>query len=277
MSDEDLLGKFETTVDGMQKMLQWSSAPFDLEKHDKAYFNLSVSSLRTIANAGEAVGAYCTYNEPYVENIELHEDIDEDAGMESIVRVPQVKEFLHFVGGDTIVFEFFGDSEEGRARKLAIDGELRAEIYLPNSKTNYNSMQLGIVNLYDEDNNWVSPGDSRPLDTKFTTDCSEFQRIIDIVEFDDFALSNYPVVIEDGEFVLDASDKNERDTVAGTLQATDVEGPDVSNYYSRGFDNLFSNVSGEIDVQLADDAPISIVRESNDEAMTLRYSILPIA
>jgi hypothetical protein len=275
MSETELLGRFETTMDNMQKMVRWASAPLDTDRYDQIYVNLAGDEIRTVSNIGKAVGSYCDFSLPFVRDVELHEEVDENAGMQAILKVPQVEDYLDFVGGTSLEVEFYGiPGGENRARKMVLDGELRAEIYLPTSESDYESKQLKIVEVYDENNSWITnSGD--PLSTSFTTRVSEFNRIIDVVEFDSFALANYPVVIEDGEFLLDASDENNRDTVHGELFAENVEGPDVDNVYSRGFEELFSNISGEVDVEVEQDSLISIVRESNDEALTLRYSILP--
>jgi hypothetical protein len=274
MSETELLGRFETTMGKMQKMLNWASAPFD-DRYDQAYFNLAEGELRSIANAGEAVIAYCDFQKPFVRDVELHSEVDESAGMQSILKVPRVESLLDFVGGESLTVEFYGiPGEENRADKMVLDGELRADVFLPSSDSNYESKQLKVVQVYDEDENWIK-SNGEPLSTTFTTKASEFNRIIDVVSYDSFALSNYPVVIEDGEFLLDASDENDRDSVYGKLHAEDVEGPDVDNSYSRGFEELFGNISGKLSIGIEDDGPISIVRQSNDDALTLRYSILP--
>lgn len=283
MTSDELIGSFETTKGNMEKMFRWASAPFD-EKYDQVYLNLADEEIRTVANAGQAIIAYCDFTEPFVQNIELHDDIDGSVGMESILKVPQVQSYLGFVGGNDISVEFYGQIEEvqgengtyiqARAKRVVLDGDLRAEIYVPNSESDYKAKQLAVVNVYDDDEQWIK-NNGEPLKTSFTTDVEEFQRIVDVVSFDNFALANYPVVIEDGKFMLAAADENNRDSVRGELEAEDVEGEDVDNSYSRGFEQLFGNISGELDVQVEDDAPISIVRQSSDEALTLRYCILP--
>lgn len=273
MSDNELIGSFQVSMANLQKLLQWTHAPFD-ERYDKAYINVSGEEIRTISNAGESVSSYCDFSEPFINDIILHDEIDEEAGMEAVVKIPQVQNYLSFVGGDTVSIEFFGDPEEGRAVKMGIEGDLRADMYIPSSRSDYESIQLAIVKLYDEDNNWIRQSTGEKLQTSFTTECSEFRKIIDIVDFDSFALSNYPIVIEDGEWLLDASDENDRDSISGSLYAENVEGPDVMNYYSRGFDELFNNLNGEVDVQVEDSAPMSVVRESNDSAICCRYSML---
>jgi len=274
MSDTELLGRFETTMDNMQKMLRWASAPFD-ERYDQAYLNLAKDEIRTVANAGQAVVAYCDFSKPFIQEVELHDEVDGEAGMQSIVKVPQTQNYLEFVGGEKVSVEFHGiPGEDNKADKMVLDGDLRAEIYLPSSDSDYESKQLQVVNVYDEDNQWIK-SNGEPLETSFRTRVKEFNRIINIVEFDSFALSNYPVVVKDGDFLLDAADENDRDSVRGELYAEDVEGPDVNNSYSRGFEELFGNIGGEVEVDVEDGGPISIVRESNDDALTLRYSVLP--
>lgn len=276
MSDEtELLGRFETTVDNMQKMVQWASAPFD-ERYDQVYINLAEDELRTVANAGQAVIGYCDFQKPFVQETVLNDEVDSSAGMQAILKVPQMENYLEFVGGTSLTVEFYGvPGGENRADRIRLEGDLTANIYLPSSDSDYESKQLDIVNLYNEDEEWEKPSNGEPLETSFSTRVSEFQKIIDVVSFDSFALANYPVVIDDGSFMLDAADENDRDNVHGELEAEDVDGPDVDNTYSRGFEELFNTISGNIDVGVEQDAPISIVRQSNDEAMTLRYCILP--
>lgn len=277
MSEQEKLASFTISTGDMQKLLRWTSAPFD-ETYDKAWLNIAENEVRGVANAGEAVISYCDFSETFIRNIWLHDEADGQAGIQSILRVPEVQEYLSFVGGEELEVELHGiPTEEMRAEKLVLDGDIRVEIYIPCSDSDYESMQLGIVNTYDDDNRWIKPSSEEALATNFTTDVDEFNRIVDVVSFDSFALANYPVVIEDGEFILDASDKDGRDSIYGSLYAEDVEGPDVDNTYSRSFEELFSNISGEIEIGIEQDAPISIVRESSDESITLRYCILPAA
>jgi hypothetical protein len=287
MSEEtELLGRFESTMDNMQKMLQWASAPFD-ERYDQCYLNLAEDELRTVANAGKSVIAYCDFEEPFIQNIELHEDVDGSAGMQSIIKVPQIRNYLDFVGGNQISMEFYGvPGDENKTDYVVIDGDLQASLYVPSGDTDYESKQLQIVNLYNDDNEWVKPStipdsgeanDGEALETSFVTRVEDFQKIIDVVSFESFALANYPVAIEDGKFQLRATDENKRNSVEGELYSENVDGPDVSNSYSRGFEELFGNINGQVDIQIEDDAPLSVVRESNDDAMSLRYLILPVS
>lgn len=264
---------FETTRGNLQKMLNWISAPLD-DQYDKGWLNFQPEELHAVTNMGQAVVSYSTFQKPFVEDIHLHKEAGE-AGIEALINIDVTKDYVEFVGGDRVKITFLGNEDENLCRKMEIDGDIHVEIYLPSSEADYESLQTGVVNTYDGENRWRKPSDGERLSTSFRTKVKEFERIVKVTEFDDFALSTYPVVVEDGEFLLDASDENDRNSIQGSLNAHDVEGPDVDNSYSRGFAELFGNISGEVLVDIEQDTPISIVRESNDNAMTLRYLLLP--
>jgi len=275
MSELQLLGSFESSMDNLQKIVRWASAPLDTERYDQIYFNVAKEELRTIGNQTDSVVAWCTFHKPFVRDVELGDDVDGDAGMEAIVKIPQLENYLNFVGGEVVTVEFYAPEDSNRATKMALHGDLSAEIYIPNSDVDYENIQHAIVEVFDENNVWRRPSNDEPLSTSFTTNVEEFEKIMQVVNFDSFALTNYPVTIEDGEFVLNASDGNERDSVSGSLYAEDVDGPDVSNVISAGFEELFNNIGGEIEVQIEDDAPMAVVRTPNDDSFTLRYTLLP--
>lgn len=275
MSEEILKGRLEAPTSNIMDILHYGTAPVD-ERYDQMYVNLSLSGLQTIANAGESVVAYCTFDDTFVQDIELHDSIDEDAGMEAIVSFPHMKQYLKFVGGERISLEFYGSEDRRGCSTMRISGDLSAKIYLPSSESDYTSKALKVVGRYDEDNHWIkSDGDT--LSTSFATTAEQFEKIVSVKSFDNLELSTYPVVVKDGAFRLDVSDDNNRDEISGELWSEDVEGPDVENHYTRAFDELFSVVSGKLFVQTEQDSLLNIVREPNDGSFELRYTILPAA
>ena len=273
MSDDILKGKFETGRGNLAKVLKWASAPFD-ERYDQAYLNLQSDTLNTIANASNSMIAYDTFQEPFVDEVELHDSVDESAGLEAIINVPTTEKYLDFVGGERVAVELYGAEGERGCKRMVLDGDLTASFYLPSSKSDYESKALQVVGRFNDDNEWIN-ADGDVLSTSFRTHVDQFQKIIKAVSFENLALSAYPVVVQDGEFRLDATDDNDRDSISGELWARNVEGPDVENYYTRGFEELFDNIGGEIQVMTEQDSLITIVRENEDRNMTLRYSILP--
>lgn len=267
-------GAFEATHNNMANILKWASAPLDTDKYNKCWFNLQEDELNTIGNEGQALATFATFSNPTVQDIEVHEDVG-SGGVEAILKIPQAQDYLDFVGGERVRMEFWGEEDDRGASKIVLDGDLRAEFFIPNSKSDFESMFLNVVKKYDGEN-WITSGDGR-LETSFETTVQQFQRIVSAVDFDHLALANYPVVIEDGEFRLDATDENERDTISGALHANNVAGPDVENYYSRGFEQLFNNIGGEVYVETEQDSVVNIVRSSNDDALTIRTVILPVS
>jgi len=267
-------GAFEATRNNMINIFKWSSAPLDTDKYNKCWFNLQEDKLNTIGNEGRALATYATYQNPTVQDVEVHEDV-ESGGLEALIKIPQAQDYLDFVGGERVRMEFWGEEDKRGASKVIFDGDLRAEFFIPNSKSDFDSMFLNVVKKYDGEN-WITSDDSR-LDTSFETTVEQFQRIVGAVDFDHLALRNYPVVIDDGEFRLDATDENERDSISGALHSNNVVGPDVENYYSRGFEQLFNNIEGQVYVETEQDSVVNIVRSSNDNALTIRTAILPVS
>lgn len=265
--------KFETTRGNLQKMLKYIAAPLD-DQYDKAWLNFQEEELHAVASMGQAVVSYCTFSKPFVEDIDRFDGVDQ-GGVEALINVDDVKDYVDFVGGDRVEITFLANEDDHLCRKMEIDGDIHVEIYLPSSEADYESQQTAVVNMYNDEERWCKPSDDEPLTTRFRTKVKEFERIVKVTEFDDFALSTYPVVIDDGEFLLDATDENDRNSIKGSLNSHDVDGPDVNNSYSRGFAELFNNISGEVWVDIEQQSPINIVRESNDDAMTLRYLLLP--
>jgi len=264
-------GSFETTRGNLQNMLQWIAAPLN-DQYDKAYINLHDGQVDAIANMGEQVISYATFNQPYIHDVSIDADT-----METVINFRDVQEYVNFVGGENVTVSFYGNEDERGCRKMQIDGDISVTIYVPSSKADYESQQTGIVNVYDDDENWQKPSDGEVLGTQFETQVSELHRIKKVKEFDDFALNTFPIVIEDGEMLLDATDENQRNSISGSLYAENVEGPDVSNEYSRGFAELVESISGDVRVQTEQDAPMSVVRRSNDDAIILRYTLLQTA
>lgn len=285
----ELKGAFETTHTNLDKILSWTAAPFDTEIYNQAWFNLADGELRTVMNQGKAMASYNTFMEPFVQDTELADYVDGEAGMEAVVKVPQFQQYLDFVGGKRVRVEFHGEKGERGAKKMVLEGDLRAELFIPSSESDLDEVFTQVVMKYDDENKWISggvrdqdadeyvAGEDDLLDTSFMTTVEQFERIDTLVDFDHLNLDTYPLVVRDGEFRIDAADKNDRDTISGALQAEEVEGPDVENYYSRGFDELVDNVSGKIEVQTEQDSVAVIIRENDDGSMSLRYSILPVA
>jgi len=249
--------QFETTRGNLQKMLKWISAPLD-EAYDKAWLNITEEQVNAVSNMGQSAISYCTFEEPFVQDVQLHESVDEN-GVQTLVNYIDVENYIDFVGGERVEVTFFGNEDETLCRRMRIDGDIEVDIYVPHSEADFNSIQTGIIQRYNDSDRWLN-SDSEPMGTQFTTKVQEFERIVRVTEFDDFALSTYPVSIEDEEFILDASDDDGRNSVSGRLESSDVSGPDVNNFYSAGFAELFDNISGEVVVDIEQDFPMSVVR-----------------
>ncbi len=273
MSEEIVRASFGAKRSDINRMVDDATAAFD-DKYDQAYINVRSDEINLIANAGTAVAAYSTYSDPIIGDIQV-DDSFEESGSEAIIRVSEFKNYLNFVGGSFVDVEFLGtdDTDDRLARKIHLDGDLEATIYIPSSQSDLESKMLTAVDLYNDENEFIKPSNGETLSTSFGTNVEALSKIVEVADFDDIVLKNYPVVVENGKLMLHAQDKNDRNEVSGALYSENLEGPDVSNTYSRGFEELFSTIDGNVEVMIEQDSAISIVKDR--EGFTNRYAILP--
>lgn len=262
--------RFTLPLGKLRQMLNLSRAPLE-DKYNKVYFNGKPERIATIANAGESIWSYCTYREDFYDDISVAESESEN-GAEFIVDAQELEEYLNFVGGEEVTISLFGEEDERLAKVMEIEGDLSATIYLPTSNSHIEAVLTGIVNLYDDRDRWLKPSTEEPMDTRFVVDTDEMLRIVQAKEFDQFSLNSFPLVIEEGELLLEASDNNNRNQIEGTLTVHDVDGGDFSNTYSRGFKELFESLSGTVECHTEQDHPLTVVYD--EQGMTGRYGML---
>jgi len=273
---EDFQHRASFTVDTgeVYKIVNHATAPLE-DRYKEVYLNIFGGGIRSIANAGESITSYCTFREEFLNDLTLSDGVDEDAGTEAIIDAEEMRQYLDFVGGESVTVSFFGNGDDRLSSVMELDGELTATIYIPTSNSYLESMLLSVTQLYDERDRWTKQSSGEPMTTNFTVDTSELNRIVRAKEFDEFSLNSYPVTIEDEELVLEATDENQRNTLTGALNAHSVDGPDVSNTYSRGFAELFGSIDGTVEVMTEQDHPLSVVYD--ESGMTCRYALLPTA
>ena len=111
----------------------------------------------------------------------------------------------------------------------------------------------------------VAPSKNIDLDTFIVTEVSEIKNIID--DGDTTDVRKYPMSVEDGEVTVMVGDDS------GYIQtqfSAEGEG-EASSVYAYGVDNVFSNLSGEVTIFLADEAPMWVHQDG--ESHTLDYMI----
>lgn len=97
------------------------------------------------------------------------------------------------------------------------------------------------------------------LDTWFRCDVADIQDILE--DGDTTEIRKYPLSVEDGSIQVQVGDEDgwiETEFVADSGEGI------ASSVYGYGIDNVFSNLSGEVTIFLADDSPMWVYSEDQD-------------
>jgi hypothetical protein len=112
------------------------------------------------------------------------------------------------------------------------------------------------------------------MDARIETNVKEINRIVEIVDNDEDT-KFYPITIRDGELYLSVGKDERRNAAWGALNAKEVDGPDLSNQYNQGFQELFDTLSGTVRIETEEDKPICVVQDAR-EGQVLRNVIGPV-
>lgn len=229
--------------------------------HDDVYINIGDGELRTVVGSpGNVVVAYCSFNENYVDNI--------DGEVEAIIDVGDFLSYLDIAtDGGRVEIEFLGSEDDRLATRLRMEGKLQSTIMLPASESVLEEVPLGLPESFDDEHR-MHNADGETLGTELYTSTNELQTIVDAVDLRE-DIDFYPIVVEDGQFVLDVGDERDQE-IQGSLEA-EVEGGDLDNRYNEGFTELVNTMSGGMRLATDEDAPLCAVKEG--EGAVLRHVI----
>jgi len=220
---------------------------------------------------GAVTQSFCTFTEPYLNEIET----DIDGGAQAIVNVADFMTYgLDFASdGGEIQFALRGDPEKELASAIEFYGAVNARTMLDVAGNPLEEVPTGIVeNFPDGDGKYVSTEKDKPFPTNIRVDSEQIQRIIEVVDHDpqtDF----FPITVEDGELTLDIGRDEGRNAVWGDLSANSIEGPDVSNQYKKGFEEVFKSLSSEVWLQTAPGGVPLCVAQDGHDGMVIRHII----
>lgn len=274
---EETLATIQASSQNILHMIQYAalggnSDPF----HDDLYFNVHDSGAVTVIGGqpGDVTQTYCTFTEPHLTGISS----EQDDGTQAIVDVADFITYgLDFASdGGELQVEFRGDPDSELASAVEFTGAVNSRVMLPVAGDILDDVPTGIVNNFPNgDGQYHSTQEGREgetFPTNIRVDVEQINRIIEVVNHDpqtDF----YPITVEDGELTLDIGRDSGRNAVWGDLSANSVDGPDVSNQYKRGFEEVFGTLHGEVWLQTAPGgAPVCIAQDGHD-GMVIRHTI----
>lgn len=245
--------------------------------HDTVYFNISEGQLQALAGShGNVVVSYTTWNEESLKEVGVSEqtvDNTPDGDNPTLEAVVDTQEFLNYLDiasdGGIIELDFIKEPQERLAQALEIDGKLTARVPLPGSDAVLNEIPLDLPGQVDEDDVLTNP-DGDALPTNVSASMQELQKIIDAVDLHEATEEDFfPVVVEDGDFVLNVGDSRSQQ-IFGSF-SHDIEGPDFNNEYHTGFKELVNSLSNTIEIYSVDGGPLYVLQDGNGS--TVRHSL----
>lgn len=265
-------------VDDISRMLDEASLDGETS-HDSLYINVLPDEVQVLMAApGNVVLTYCTYSSDYFDEIDVPETetretsdgIEYEVGAEAIIDVDAVETYLGYASdGGTVELRLTGSKDRRLASYMRIEGALESWVNLPGSEDILDKVPFWLPMRYNEDDDYCNKqGDPAPA--RVLTRIDQIEKIIRAVDEDRDA-ELYPITTEDGEFNIDVGDES-RSGVKGSLQAKQVTGPDISNYYFDGFAEVTRVLSGPIDLQTAPGGPIAFV-QTNEAGRVVRHAV----
>lgn len=275
--DTELRASLSVSVGRLNELVRVSSLYGDIEpRYPNLYLNLLEDEVQILqAMSGEAVLTYCTFNAEYFEGYEMSggvrkktvtdstgQEFEYNRGVEVNLDVKTIQTHLSNAEEDELVeFTFIetdGEQVDGITSSMKVDGITVEKSSGVESNQTLETVPHWLPARYSSNEVYTNTdGDEAP--TRITTTSTNVESVIRAISLDQHD-EFYPVVVEEGEFMVDAKC---------------VEGPDVENYYFDGFIEIFQVLSGQVELQTAPgNNPLAVVQRRNDSV--IRHIIGPI-
>jgi hypothetical protein len=249
--------------------------------HSEVYVNLGGGEARFLASKqNNSVISYSAFGSGFLDTVEVNSDslVDENNGTaEAIVNVEDFLTYLNYAQDDpsaTVELTLLGEEDDRLAHALQFHGAIQTRVMLPASEKNLEQVPTAAVDRFDPDTHSFLKSDGEPMDARIETNVKEINRIVEIVDNDEDT-KFYPITIQDGELYLSVGKDERRNAAWGALNAKEVDGPDLSNQYNQGFQELFDTLSGTVRIETEEDKPICVVQDAR-EGQVLRNVIGPV-
>lgn len=240
--------------------------------HSDLYLNVHDAGAVTVIGGqpGDVTQTYCTFTEDTLTEI----NSEQDDGTQAVIDVADFLTYgLDFASdGGELEVALRGDEDAELASVVEFYGAVNSRVMAPVAGDILEEVPTDIVNTFPNgDGEYVSQEKDKPFPTHIHTDAEHIKRIIEVVDHDP-ETNFYPLTVEEGELQLDIGRDGGRNAVWGELEADEVDGPDVSNQYKKGFEEVFNSLSGDVWLQTAPGgAPVCVAQER--DGMVLRHVI----
>lgn len=285
---QETLATIEGNADRVRQFIEKSallgsgSEPY----HEEIYLNIQDGQVNVLASsAGNSCISYCSFAEPYLENIEAHVE----GGAQAIL---DVEDYLEYYGtasnGKYAELTFQGDSGSELASSVVTKSNLESTVMLPASESIKEKIPLGVVDRFKEGEKWDSDhvffsNQGNEPTTEIIVDTQDLETVVEAAG--NTAKEFFPLTVDDVEglnsgddekaLFLDVQEDAGGNKHKGEL-TKNVEGRDIENSYLHGFEEMVTSISGEVVLRTAPDAPVSVVKDEEEDGYVLRHILAPV-
>lgn len=249
---------FAAEVGSIKDMINRSALSGD-DQHDDLYLEVSDDEVKVLQSApGDSVLTFSSFYDSYFERL----SVDGDDPLGAIIRVEQTLGYLDMVSDSGVVELTFtlDKPEDATARHLTFEGDFEGGVVLPGGREALSRVPDWLPERFTDDNVYTSSPEagSKELPTTIETRVDDIRHIIGAK--DQVGAKTFPIVVDDGEFILDIGHGDSY--VRGPFDIQDVEGPDVDNQYLSGFEEIFNVLTGRITLRTAPgNGPLAVVKD----------------
>jgi len=181
---------------------------------------------------------------------------------EAVIEVENFLDYLDIASdGGEVSLLFKQDDEDARlAQQLEIRGKLTSSIMLPSGSSVLQYIPLSLTDRFDDDGHMLRES-GEPLATEVHTSAADLEKIVDAVDLQ-AGESFYPLVVEDGEFLIEVGDPQTQ-LITGDLSGR-VEGEDFASHFADEFEMIVDSLRGEVRIEHEPNQLASFVVDDGD-------------
>jgi hypothetical protein len=248
--------------------------------HFEVYLSVQEDQIDILASErNNAILSYSTFGGNFFDSITVNQNVltvDNNRKAETIVNVTDFLKYLTRAqdnSNSTVEMALLGEEDDRLCHALQFHGTIQTQIMLPASESNLKQIPLAAVKRFDENTNSFLNSDGESLPATIDTDVREIQRIVDIVD-NRYDIDLFPIIIQDSELYVNIDTEEVAPNPWGRLNTERVVGPDLSNKYKKGFEEVFKTLSGIVRLETGPSMPLCILQQGDNQV--IRHVLAPV-
>lgn len=233
--------------------------------HDKVYFELQDDRMHVYAAGGEAVQSFSTYPKSYFQDFELHCD----QPVRALIDISSLEPFEWIDWWRPIELCFFPGVEI--TSQIQIRANLIIGIAGKDLDVAPHQIRNKVFDRFDASNRFLNEKGTETLPVEIETTVDRVEKLMSIAK--EMEKPAYPITVKQGKWKIELEEEDSGNWVKDNLAADSVVGPDINNTYTKGCEEVFRHLSGQITLQTAPHHGPLVVTKTTVDGVTYRHII----